>query len=115
MSSNVSLLSTSSSYVVFWNISLQEWNKTAEDEYLSLPLGSVVPRDRLMCQFRLDVLPKGFQVKDSIGRISLSLEDIYPDRPDNSLEQIQIEMAYRFRHNNCDWPMDIFKILLLLP
>jgi len=107
MSSNLSLLSTSSSYVFCWNISLQEWNKVEEDRFLSLPLACVAPRDGIMSQFKLDVFPKGFHVRNGIRTIAAKLEDIHPE---HKLEQIQIETAYRIRHNNCDWPMDMYSL-----
>jgi len=89
---------------------LEEWNQTAKGNLLSLPFAIFAPSDGKIVQLKLEVFPKGFDGEgggsnDTID-VGLSganiLEDIHPE-----LGQFQIETAYRIKHKDCDWPLNM--------
>ena len=110
MSHKASLKSTSSSNIFCWAISLEEWNKNAAGEYLSLPFASIAPTNGKVIRWMLDVYPKGCKDQDDGSRtidVCLGQLDLDVD-PSHDFGQFQIETAYRIRHDYCTWPMDMF-------
>jgi len=110
MSNKACLKSTSSSNIFCWTISLEEWNKKAVGEFLSLRFVSNAPTGGKVIHWRLDIYPKGFKdLADGTRNIDLILGQLDLDvDPDYDLGPFQIETAYRIRHEDSYWPIDMF-------
>jgi len=97
---------TSFSNTFSCKIPLDQWNQTAEGERVFWPVATLTNDNRLMINWMIDIYPKGINgyEKDDTRYVDVELRllDLPP-----GLDQFQIEAAYRFRHRDCDWPMDM--------